>query len=92
MMHKVYGGECLPYPIIDEWCKRFKEGREDLNDDELLGRTRSVVNEENVEFVCEFIKKSRNLYSIGPNGQCCVLYWCYKAFTGAYSSCAARIS
>ena len=85
MMRKVYGDECLFRSTIYEWFKRFKEGREDLNDDERSGRPRSAMNVKNVGIVCEFIKKSRNFRSKGPNGQCCVLSWCYEAFNGAYS-------
>ena len=41
------------------------------------------MNEQNVEIMHELIKKSRNFSSKGPNGQCCVLSWCYEAFAGA---------
>ena len=38
MKQKVYGDECLSRPTIYELFKRFKEGLEDLNDDERSGR------------------------------------------------------
>ena len=44
--------------------KRFKKGREDLIDDERSGRPESAVNDEDVEIVREFIKKSRNLHCV----------------------------
>ena len=57
MMQKVYDDECLSRPTIYEWFKRFQEGRRDLNGDERSGRTKSAVNEENVEILREFIEK-----------------------------------
>jgi len=58
MMKQVYGDDCLSRSRIHEWFKRFQEGREDLEDDERLGRAKYVVNEKkNTEIVREFIKK-----------------------------------
>ena len=57
MMQKVYGDECLSRHTICEWFERFKEGSEDLNDDEPPGRPRSALNEKNVKTVREFMKK-----------------------------------
>ena len=51
MMQKVYSYECLFHPTIYEWFGWFKEGREDLNDEESSGRSRSATNEENVKIV-----------------------------------------
>lgn len=48
--------DCLSRSRIYEWFKRFKEGREDLQD-ECSGRRKDVVNEKNAEIVREFIKK-----------------------------------
>ena len=49
MIQEFYGDEYLSRSTIYEWFKRFKKNREDLNDDERLGRVISAVNEENVE-------------------------------------------
>lgn len=48
--------DCLSRSRIYEWFKRFKEGREDLQD-ERSGRRKDVVNEKHAEIVREFIKK-----------------------------------
>lgn len=48
--------DCLSRSRIYEWFKRFKEVREDLQD-ERSGRRKDVVNEKNAEIVREFIKK-----------------------------------
>ena len=60
MMKKVYGDDSLSRSRIHEWFKRFQEGREALEDDELSGRPRNV-NEENAEIVREFIRKDAKL-------------------------------
>ena len=57
IVQKVYGDECLSRRTIYKRFKRFKEGREDLNDDKCSNRPKSAVNEENVKIVPEFIKK-----------------------------------
>ena len=44
MMQKVYGDKCLYRSTICELFKRFKEGRQDLNDDERSSRPSSSVN------------------------------------------------
>ena len=82
MMQKVFGNDCLSRPTIYKCFKRVKKSREDLNDDERSGRSKSAANEGNVEIVREFIKKSRNLRSERPNSQCYVSSWCYEAFAG----------
>lgn len=48
--------DCLSRSRIYEWFKRFKEGREDLQD-ERSGRRKDVVNEKNAEIVRKFMKK-----------------------------------
>ena len=63
MMKKVYGDDCLSCSRIHEWFKRFQEGRETLEDDELSGRPRNVVNKENAEIVREVIRKESALSS-----------------------------
>ena len=56
-MPKLYCDESLVRSTLHEWFKQFKEGREDLNDDEHTGRPRSAVNEGNVGIVNEFIRE-----------------------------------
>jgi len=34
LLKKVYGDECLPRSQVFEWCKMFKEGREEIGDDQ----------------------------------------------------------
>ena len=56
MMQKVYGDECLSRSIIYEWFVQSK-GQGGLNDEERFGRSTSAANDENGQFVREFIKK-----------------------------------
>ena len=56
MMQQVYGSGCLSHATINEWFRRFKDGREHLTDDERSGRPREAVNEINIEKVRQFIK------------------------------------
>ena len=37
MLSQVYGDFCLKRTTVFEWHKRFKEGREDVNDDDRPG-------------------------------------------------------
>ena len=37
-LQSVYGDDCLCRTTVFEWYKRFKEGREDVEDDERPGR------------------------------------------------------
>jgi len=38
LLKKVYGDECLSRSQAFEWFKRFKEGREEIGDDQRSGR------------------------------------------------------
>jgi len=36
-LNKVYGDECLSHTLVFEWFKRFKEGREEIGEDQRPG-------------------------------------------------------
>jgi hypothetical protein len=40
MLTEVYGADAMKKSSVFEWYKRFKEGREDVKDDERTGRRR----------------------------------------------------
>ena len=48
-MLKLYGDECFFHRTIYKCFEQFKEGREDLNNDERLGRPRSAANKGKVK-------------------------------------------
>ena len=56
LMKQVYGDNCLSRARVHEWFKRFKEGREDIKDDEHPGQKSFVITPSNIEIVGEFIK------------------------------------
>ncbi|CAM4823498.1 unnamed protein product [Rotaria magnacalcarata] len=49
------GPKAPSYPTVAEWAKRFREGREDVNDDPRSDRPVSVLTDENVEVVRQVI-------------------------------------
>ena len=57
----VYGDECLSRTQVFEWFKRFKEGREELGDDQRLCRPSTSKTEANIEKVGEIVRQNRRL-------------------------------
>ncbi|EGI70284.1 FLJ37770-like protein [Acromyrmex echinatior] len=49
LMKQVYGDNCVARASIYEWYTRFKNGREDINDDAHTGRPKSTINENSIE-------------------------------------------
>ncbi|KAF2879841.1 hypothetical protein ILUMI_26325 [Ignelater luminosus] len=45
MMKQVYGDDCLSRTQVNEWFKRFQEGREDILDHEHPGPLKTVATE-----------------------------------------------
>jgi len=56
LMKQVYGDNCVARTSVYEWYTRFKNGREDINDDAHTGRPKSTINENSIEVVRNFIK------------------------------------
>ena len=56
ILKKVYGDDCLSRARVHEWFTRFRDGRENINDDEHTDRPKSVITENSIEIVREFIK------------------------------------
>ena len=49
------GSKAPSYPTVAQWAKRFREGREDVNDDPRSARLVSELTDENIELVREVI-------------------------------------
>ncbi|CAF5094426.1 unnamed protein product, partial [Rotaria sp. Silwood1] len=49
------GPKVLSYPTVAEWAKRFREGRQNVNDVPLFDRPVSELTDENIELVREVI-------------------------------------
>lgn len=61
LLKEVYGDECLSRSQVFEWYKKFKEGREDIEDDPRPGRPRTSKTDDNIEKVCEIVRKDHRL-------------------------------
>ena len=42
MLQTAFGASCMNWASVFEWHKRFKEGRESVQDDERCGRSKEV--------------------------------------------------
>ena len=61
LLQQVYGNEAMSRCRVFEWHKRFKEGREDVEDDPRSGRPSTSKTEENVERVRQKVRSDRRL-------------------------------
>ena len=58
LLKEVYGHDCLSRTRVFEWFKRFKEGREDIEDDPRLGRpSSSKTDEKTLKMSLELFEK-----------------------------------
>ena len=56
MLQQVYGGETMSRSRVFEWHKRFKEGREEVEDDPRSGRPSTSRTDDNVERVRQMVR------------------------------------
>jgi len=61
LLKKVYGDECISRTQVFDWFKRFKEGREEIGDDQRPGRPSTSKTEANIEKVGEIVRQNRRL-------------------------------
>ena len=61
LLQEVYGDATMSRTRIFEWHKRFREGREDVEDDPKSGRPTTSRANENVERVREKVRNDRRL-------------------------------
>jgi len=55
LLEEAYGAAAMKRTTVFEWHKRFKEGRDDVKDDERSGRPRTRRTDENVEKVRKLV-------------------------------------
>ena len=60
-LQQVYGDTVPCRAVIYDWIKRFKEGREQIEDDQREGRPSTSTSAENLQLVKELIKEDRRL-------------------------------
>jgi DNA-directed RNA polymerase sigma subunit (sigma70/sigma32) len=61
LLHEVYGEDTLSWARVFEWHRRFLGGREDVEDDEQLGRPVTMKTDENVDKVRTLVRNDRHL-------------------------------
>jgi len=61
LLKKVYGDECLSRTQVFDWFKRFKEGREEIGDDQCPGHPSTSKTDANIEKVGEIVRQSHRL-------------------------------
>lgn len=61
LLQQVYREECMSRTRVFEWHKRFKEGREDIEDDPRPGRPSTSKTDENIEKIGKVIREDRRL-------------------------------
>ena len=61
MLQEVYGDGTMSRSRVFEWHKRFKEGREDVEDDSRSGRPSTSRTADNVERVKQMVRGDRRL-------------------------------
>jgi len=61
LLKKVYGDECLSCTQVYEWFKWFKEGREEIGDDQCPGHPSTSKTDANIEKVSEIVQQNRRL-------------------------------
>ena len=61
MITKAYGESAMSKTRVYEWYKRFQDGREDVEDDERLGRPSTSTTDKSVEKVKEMVMNDRRI-------------------------------
>lgn len=73
MLQNVYGDDCMSRARVFEWHKRFKSGREDVEDDPKSGRPSTSKTADNIDHVNRMVRGDRRLtvrmiaYELGMN-------------------------
>jgi transposase len=61
LIPQAYGGNAVSRTRVFEWYARFRDGRENLEDDERSGRARAVRKPDIIERVRELISTDRRM-------------------------------
>jgi len=60
-LKKVYGDVCLSHTQVFEWFERFKEGREEIRDNQRPSHPSTSKTDANIEKVGEIVRQNRHL-------------------------------
>ena len=61
MVNAAYGDQALSRSNIFRWYGRFRDGREDIEDDPRSGRPTECRNDNNVEMISQLLRQNRHL-------------------------------
>jgi len=61
MVNAAYGDQALSRPNVFQWYGRFRDGREDIEDDPRSDRPTECRNENNVEKISQLLLQNRHL-------------------------------
>ena len=61
LLKKVYGDECLSRTQVFKWFRRFKEGREEIGDDQRPGHPSTSETDANIEKASEVVQQNCRL-------------------------------
>ena len=61
LLQEVYGNDTMSRTRLFEWHRRFKEGREEVEDDQRSGMPSTSRTDENVERVRQKVRSDRRL-------------------------------
>ena len=61
LLNKVYGDECLSCTQVFKWFKSFKEGWEEIGDDQRPGLLSTKKSDANIDKVGEIVRQNRLL-------------------------------
>jgi len=61
LFKKVCGDECLSRTQVFEWCERFKDGREEVRDDQCPGCPSTSKTDATIEKVFGIVGQNRRL-------------------------------
>ena len=61
MVNAAYGDQVLPRSNVFRWYGRFRDGREDTEDDHRSGRPTECRNDNNVEKISQLLLQNRRL-------------------------------
>jgi len=61
LLMKVYGDKCLYHTQVFEWLKTFKDGREEMGDDQHPGHPSTSKTDANIKKVSEIVQQNRRM-------------------------------
>lgn len=67
-MKQIYGDECLSRSRVHEWYSRFKDSREDVNDDQHVGQSKFVIIEDAIKTAWIRQRSAKVFIEINGNG------------------------